>query len=262
MHIYSDKERWHSAQCHLCVRGRHHRNMHGTGVHSLLGCDLSIWQWKSVALFHVQQRRCNDASCGAIKAMELWNVPIAIWSMAPLENHIRAYICHAVGGDATKLLSPPSEGEGGSHSATGNPHLGGGTPCFTSRQSLETSQTKSCINSWRISARRLHSTSCMHPPAILNQHLGENYQAAGILMGMTRRSLFWQGEGGFPQDNHPYLTAPAWPDGVWVPQGPPPQPPRPAPPNPDVGCLISMLALGLHLGTTRNKHLQWWGYAR
>ena len=71
-----------------------------------------------------------------------------------------------------------------------------------SRQSLVTLQTKNCINSWRISIRRLHFVSCMHPPAILNQLLGENLQGVVILMGMTRRSPFQEGEGGFPQDNH------------------------------------------------------------
>ena len=66
------------------------------------------------------------ASCGAIKAMELWDEPIAIRTIAPLEHHIRAYIA-IVGGDPSKPRSLPSERKGDSHSPTGNPHLGGGT---------------------------------------------------------------------------------------------------------------------------------------
>ena len=70
------------------------------------------------------------------------------------------------------------------------------------RQNLVTSWIKSCVNSWRISVRRLDFVNCMHPPAILNQLLGENHQGAVILMGMTRRSSFQEGEGGFSQNNH------------------------------------------------------------
>ena len=69
-------------------------------------------------------------------------------------------------------------------------------------------------------------------------------------MGMTRRSPFQEGEGGFQRQLSP-SPGPTWPDGGWVPQGPPPQPPRPAPANPDVGHLISTLALGLCLSTPR-----------
>ena len=92
--------------------------------------------------------------------------------MAPLEHHIGAYIT-VVGGNHSKLQSLPSEGEGDHHSPTGD-----------------------------ISIRRLHFTSCIHPPAILNQLLGKNLQGVVILMGMTRRSPFQEGEDGFPRDNH------------------------------------------------------------
>ena len=49
-------------------------------------------------------------------------------TIAPSEHKIRVYIA-VVGGDPSKPQSPPSEGEGGSHSPSGNPHPGGGTLC-------------------------------------------------------------------------------------------------------------------------------------
>ena len=66
------------------------------------------------------------ASCSATKAMELQDEPIAVKTVAPLEQHIRAYIT-VVGGDHSKLQSPPSEGEGDPHSPTCNLHPGRGT---------------------------------------------------------------------------------------------------------------------------------------
>ena len=89
------------------------------------------------------------------------------------------------------------------------------------------------------------------PPAILNQLLGENLQGAVILMGMTQRSPFQEGEGGFPRDNYHQLLfkCDQMEDGFLM--GPPPQPPRLALANPDVGCLINMIELELPLGTPR-----------
>ena len=106
--------------------------------------------------------------------------------------------------DPSRPQSLLSEGEGESNSPTGNPHPGGEL-CIASRQSFGTLQTRSCINLWRISIRKSHSVSCMQPPAILNQHLGENSQGEVILMGMTRRLPFQEGRVGSPQDNHPHL---------------------------------------------------------
>ena len=54
-----------------------------------------------------------------------------------------------------------------------------------------------------------------------------------------------------PQRQPSPAPVPAQSDGGWVPQGPLPQPQRPALANPNVGCLISTLALGLCLGTPR-----------
>ena len=125
------------------------------------------------------------ASCGAIKAMELWDEPIAIQIMAPSEHHIRAYIT-IVGGDPSKPWSLPSEGEDDAlHLLVTLTWVG--ALCITSKQSLATLQTQSCINLWRISVGRSHFMSCMHLPATLKQLLGENHQGVVILMWMTRR---------------------------------------------------------------------------
>ena len=55
---------------------------------------------ESVALFHMTEEM-QQASHGAIKAMELRDESIAVRTEAPLEHHIRAYI-NVVGGDHSK----------------------------------------------------------------------------------------------------------------------------------------------------------------
>ena len=187
MHIYSNQKWWHSARCHLCHRGGHHGNMHDMGHTHPLGV---LWYLaiESIALFCMAEEM-QQASCSAVKAMELWDEPIAIQTIAPSEHHVRGYIA-IVGGDPSK--QDPQRGR-----VTfiyqlvtliwvGEFHV-------TSRQSLVTLQTKSCINSWRIFIRRLHFVSYTHPSAIFNQLLGENHQGVVILMGMTSRSPFQEG---------------------------------------------------------------------
>ena len=115
-------------------------------------------------------------------------------------------------------------------------------------QSLMTLQTRNCGNLWEDLHQEMKPFKLHAPLAILNQLPGVNSQGAVILMGMTRRSPFQEGEGGFLPSPTP---VPAWPDGGWVPLGPPPQPLRPPPANLDVGCLINTLASGLCLGTPR-----------
>ena len=53
-----------------------------------------------VALFHTTDEM-QQASHTAIKAMELQDEPIAVQTIAPLENHIKVYIA-LVGGDPSK----------------------------------------------------------------------------------------------------------------------------------------------------------------
>ena len=69
----------------LCMTLGH---IHPLGVLQYLATE-------SVALSHTVEEM-QQASCGAIKAMELHNKPIAIKIVAPTEPHIRAYI--TVGG--------------------------------------------------------------------------------------------------------------------------------------------------------------------
>ena len=126
MRLYSDKERWHSAQCHLCVTGGHHRNMCGTGAHSPLGCALVFSNRTGGSVLYNRGKAMCIMQCH--KGNRIVDKPIAIWAMAPLEHHIRPCIA-AVGEDPSKPQSPPSEGESESHSPTGNPHLGGRTLC-------------------------------------------------------------------------------------------------------------------------------------
>ena len=176
--------------------------------------------------------------------------PIAIETIAHLEHHIRVYIA-IVGGDPSKPQSPPSEGEGLTLIHLLVTLTWKGALCIASRQSLVTLQTKSCVNLWRTSARRSYFTSCMHPPAICNQHLGDNHHRVGNPNGDDQEVTFPRGAGWVPLSQPSPSPAPAQPDGGWIPQGPPPQLPRPALANPDVGHLISTLASGLCLGTHR-----------
>ena len=154
----------------LCMTLGH---SHPLGVLQFLATEL-------VALFCMTEEM-QQASCGAIKAMELCNELIAIRTIAPMEPHIRAYITAGGGNPLSCNLCP---------------HRGRvtliyllvtltrvGILCDASRQSLLTSQTRNCINLWRISIRRLHFVSYMHPPEILNQLLGVNLQGVVILMG-------------------------------------------------------------------------------
>ena len=198
MCVYSNQKRKHSTRCHIYHRGGHHGNMHDIGHTHPLGM---LWYLAtgSVALFHTTEEM-QWVLHGAVKAMELQDEPIAIQIVAASEHHIRAYIT-IVGGDPSKLQSPPSEGEGDAHSPTGNPHPGGGTlHCLQAELGdlvdQELHQLMEDLHQ-EVALCELHA-----PPAILNQLLGDNLQGAVILMGMTRRSPFQEGEGGFPPDNH------------------------------------------------------------
>ena len=63
---------------------------------------------ESVALFYMTEEM-QQASHGATKATELHYELITIQVVASLEHHIEAYIA-IVGGDHSKLQSPPSGG--------------------------------------------------------------------------------------------------------------------------------------------------------
>ena len=165
---------------------------HPLGVLLFLATEL-------VALFCMVEEM-QWASHGAIKAMDLHDESIAIKTVAPLEPHIRAYITV---GEVTPLnhdLHPQRGRVTLIHILVTLTRVG--VLHNASRQSLATSQIRNCSNLWKISIRRSHFMSCMHPPAILNQLLEVNLQGVVILMRMTWRSPFQEGEGGFPRDNH------------------------------------------------------------
>ena len=127
-----------------------------------------------VALFHTTEEM-QWASCGAIKAMELWDEPIAIWTMAPLEYHIMVHTYLAiVGGDPSKPCNlHPQRGRVNLIHPLETLTCTWGTPCITSRQSLATSQTKSCINLMEdLCQEIMHSASCMHPQQSSTNTLG------------------------------------------------------------------------------------------
>ena len=77
-----------------------------------------------VALFHsIEDMQC--ANHGAIKVTVLQDEAITVRAMVPSEFYVKAYV-RAVGGDPSKLQSPPSE-EGELHPPTDNPNLSGET---------------------------------------------------------------------------------------------------------------------------------------
>ena len=201
-----------------------------------------------VALFHTTEEM-QWVSHAAVKAMELQDEPIAMLTIAPLEHHIRAYIA-IVGGDPSKPQSLPSEGEGGSHSPTGNPHLSGGTlHCLQAELGNLTDHELHQLMEdlcQEITLCELHVPPRNPQPTPWGEPSG-----SGNPNGDDQEVTFPREGGWVPLRQPSPSPVPAEPDGGWVPQGPPPQPPRPALANPDVGCLISTLALGLCLGTPR-----------
>ena len=124
---------------------------------------------ESVALFHMTEEM-QQASHGAIKVMELCNELIAIRTVAPSEPHIRAYITV---GEVTPINHNLYPWRG----RVTLIHLlvtltGMGVLYNTSRQSLATSQTRNCVNSWKISIRRSHFVSCATPQQSSTNSLG------------------------------------------------------------------------------------------
>ena len=201
-----------------------------------------------VALFcTIEEMHCT--SCSAVKATELQDEPIAIQTMAPLEHHIRAYIA-TVGKDPFKPQSPPSGEEDESYSPTGNPHLGGRTlHCLQTELGNLTDQELHQLMEdlcQEIALCELHAPPSNPHPTPWGEPSGSRNPN-----GDDQEVSFPRGGGWVPPRQQYPSPAPGWPDGGWVPQGPPLQPQRPALPNPVVGHLISTLALGLGLGTPR-----------
>ena len=199
------------------------------------------------------------ASCAATKATELQDEPIAMQTNAPLEHHTRAYIA-IVGGDPPKPWSLPSEGQSDSHSPTGNPHPGGGTlHCLWAELGNLTDQELHQLIEdlhQEIALCKLHA-----PPAILSQHLGENHQGVVILMGMTRRSPSQEGRVGFPKTTTS-ISCPStnrWRVGS---SGTTSSTPKACSSKSRHGAPNQHIGIRIMLRYPKNKHLQWWGYAR
>ena len=130
----------------ICVRLGHTQPM---GV-------LCYWAMELVALFHsTEDMQCTTHR--AIKATVLQDKAIAVRDMAPSEIHIKAYV-RAVGGDPSKLQSPPSGEEGNSIHPLIIP-TPVRKPYSISKQSLVTLLTMNCASLWRIPARRLHTVN-------------------------------------------------------------------------------------------------------
>ena len=117
----------------------------------------------------------ESAMHGAIKAMVLYNEPIAVGATNPSKTHLKAYMT-TVGGEEPHL--PP-----------GNPHPGGGTPHHLQVELGDLADLELC---------QLLEDLCGEvtlcelnaPPEALHQCLGETQLGTGILMQMTRRSPF------------------------------------------------------------------------
>ena len=157
---------------------------------------------ESVALFcSTEEMQC--ATHKAIKAMELWGEAIAVRAVAPSVTHVKAYIMTVHGDHSKPNLHPQKRRENPTHHMITPTQVG--KLCIISKQSLTTLLIMNCISLWRISVRRLHSMSWTCPPEALHQCLGDTHQGARMPKRVTRRSHFWEGEGRFPQDNHPHL---------------------------------------------------------
>ena len=189
-----------------------------------------------VALFCTTEE-LQQASCSAIKAMELWDEPIAIQTVAPSEHHIRAYIA-IVGGDPSKLWSPPSEGQGGSHSPTGNPHPGWGTLHHLQARAWWPQRPRAAsTHGGSLPGDCTLKTACT--PSNPQPTLWGEPSGSRNPNGDDQEVTFLRGGGWVPPRQPSPPPAPVQSDGGWVSQGPSPQPPRPAPAIKDVEHLIS-----------------------
>ena len=127
---------------------------------------------------------------------------------------------------------------------------GVGVLCNASRQSLETSQTRNCGNLWRISTRRSHFASCMHPQHSSTTPWGKS-SGSGNFNEDDKEVTFPRGGGWVPPRQPSTTPAPAQPEGGWVPLGPPSSTPEACSGRSRCGASNNTLAWGLHLGTPR-----------
>ena len=168
--------------------------------------------------------------------------------MAPSEHHIRVYIT-VVGGDPSKPWSLPSEGEGESHSPTGNPHQGGGTLHHLQTELGDLADQELCQFMedlcQEIAFHELHT-----PQQSITNTLGRTIREQESQWQWPGDHLSERVRVGSPKTTIP-ICSPSmtrWRVGS---SGTTSSTPRPALANPDVGHLISTLTLGLCLGTPK-----------
>ena len=168
---------------------------------------------ESLVLFHTADK-LQIVTHGVMKASMLHDEVIRVRTSPPSANHVRAYMA-VVGGDPSGTQPPPSDGEEEPHLSPSNPHLGGRTPQHLQANLGDLADNEFC---------QLMEDLCWKVAETPQQHLGEILWEMGILMQMTGRSPFWEGEGGFPLEQPFQPPAPAQPDGGWEPRGQPPHP--------------------------------------
>ena len=154
---------------------------------------------ESVMLFHTADES-QIMVHGVVKASVLHEEAIRVRTSPPYAVHVRAYMT-AETGEPSGTQPPPSDGEEEPHLSPSNHSPGGRTPQHLQvnlgdlmDNKLQQLMEELCreIALWELNA----------PPETHHKNLWEIQWEIGILMWMTRRSPFWDGEGGFPQSNH------------------------------------------------------------
>ena len=151
---------------------------------------------KLVMLFHSMDEMLVAAD-GVIKAMTLCKKFIKLRTSPPSATHVKVHMVVMDGEPSGTQHPTPDREEGPQLSLVTLTWVGG--LYVNCKQTLGTLGMLNYGNSWRISARRSLSVT-KHTPGTHHWPLG-NPVGHGIPMKMTRRSPFWEGEGGNPEDN-------------------------------------------------------------
>ena len=140
-----------------------------------------------------------------LKALTLCDETIKVQTSPPSAAHMWAYMA-VVNGKLSGTQPLPSNGEEGHHLSPSNPHPGGRTP-----QHLQANFGDVTDNElWQLMeelCREIALWELNAPPESHHKHLGGILWEMGILMQITGRSPFQEGEGGFPHSNHFDLLA-------------------------------------------------------
>ena len=154
---------------------------------------------ESVMLFHTTDE-LHIMTHGVVKAMMLHNESIRVRTSPLSAIHVRAYMV-VVNEEPSGSQPLPSDREEEPHSSPSNSHPGGRTP-----QHLKANLGDLMDNElWQLMeelCREIALWELNSSPETHHKHLGEILWEMGILVQMTRRSPFQEGEGGFPRSNH------------------------------------------------------------